>query len=327
MASRITTKDFVEKARAIHEDKYDYSKVEYVNARTSVTIICPEHGAFQQKPEKHIGLKRGCSECAIARSRLTQSEFLMKAIEVHGDTYDYSKVEYTGTRNKITIGCGIHGDFQLTPNHHLKSRGCRRCADDKYRRTLGEFVTKSEEVHGCKYDYSKVEYVNKRTSVVIICPKHGEFTQGPDKHLKGYGCIQCGREAHPGSISKKKLERSPELAKTPYYLYYVKLSEKSTGKVYHKIGIEKTQYSRWRSGVNWDVEYIKSISGSLELCWGIEQRIKDTYNTGISKEAWPYNNGGRTEMLEEDFLYGGAILDGMKAAPAWLQGGGDEWLV
>ena len=187
---------FIEQATEIHGGKYDYSKVEYVNAHTKVCIICPEHGEFWQTPHKHINAKRGCPSCgqisSASKRQMTKEVFIQKAKSVHGDKYDYSKVEYNGRKNEVCIICPIHGEFWQTPSNHLNGNGCIKC-NGGIQYTLDEFISKAKLIHGDKYDYSKVEYVNCFAKVCIICPIHGEFWQSPSKHLYGQGCKKCGQ--------------------------------------------------------------------------------------------------------------------------------------
>lgn len=123
-------------------------------------------------------------------NKTTQEEFISKAREVHGDKYDYSKVEYKGNKNKVCIICPEHGEFWQLPSSHLKGAGCPNCSGNK-KYTTKEFIEKARKIHGDKYDYSKVEYVNSETKVCIICPEHGEFWQKPARHLMGQGCPNC----------------------------------------------------------------------------------------------------------------------------------------
>ena len=132
--------------------------------------------------------------------RLTNEKFVKKAKEVHGDKYDYSKVEYINRNTKVCIICPIHGEFWQTPDNHLKGQKCPLCANiirgNTFRSHKDDFIKKAKEVHGDKYDYSKVNYINNRTKVCIICPKHGEFWQVPYSHLKGFGCKLCNGEVY-----------------------------------------------------------------------------------------------------------------------------------
>lgn len=127
--------------------------------------------------------------------RKTTEQFIIDARTVHGDKFDYSKVEYKGNKIPITIICPKHGEFQQIPNNHLHGQGCPICKYEKFsleqRSTTEEFIKKAQAIHGIKYDYSKVEYVNNRTPVTIICPLHGEFQQTPKSHLKGCECNKC----------------------------------------------------------------------------------------------------------------------------------------
>ena len=193
-----TKEEFIEKAKEIHGNKYDYSKVEYVNCKTKVCIICPEHGhgEFLQTPSAHLR-GQGCSKCGSCYVP-TKEEWTASARKVHGDKYDYSKVEYVNNKTKVCIICNEHGGFWQTPSDHLQGKGCHKCKGDKTRErctsTKEEFIKKAREVHGDKYEYTKVEYVNNRTKVCIKCHKHGKFWQVPSSHLNGNGCPECANE-------------------------------------------------------------------------------------------------------------------------------------
>ena len=203
---RLTTEEFIRRAKDIHGDRYDYSKVEYVNARTKVCIICPEHGEFRQTASEHLR-GQGCPKCAQEKKKdssltSTTEEFIRKAKEVHGDKYDYSKVKYVNVRTKVCIVCPEHGEFQQIPSNHLNGQGCPKCAQEKHNSTTEEFIRKAKEVHGDKYDYSKVEYVNAYTKVRIICPIHGDFEQNAHSHLNGRGCPKCNESQMEKNTAK-----------------------------------------------------------------------------------------------------------------------------
>lgn len=187
----LTTDAFIAKAREKHGGKYDYSKVRYTDSQTKITIICPEHGEFEQIPNNHLSGK-GCPKCGGV-AKLTTDEFIARSRNVHGDKYDYSKVRYVNARCKVTIICPEHGEFEQKAGKHLSGQGCPNCVSFA-RSTTDMFVMKARKVHGDKYDYSKVKYVNGKTKVTIICPEHGEFEQMPSSHLKGHGCVKCGFE-------------------------------------------------------------------------------------------------------------------------------------
>ena len=120
MGKKLTTEEFIIKAKEVHGDKYDYSKVNYINVDTKVCIICPTHGEFLQMPSSHLN-GRGCPRCS-GNKKLTTEEFIIKAREINGDKYDYTKVEYVNNSTKVCIICPTHGEFWQTPNGHLSGR-------------------------------------------------------------------------------------------------------------------------------------------------------------------------------------------------------------
>ena len=123
MSKRSTTEEFIEKARKVHGDKYDYSKVNYINEHTKVIIVCPIHGDFLQQPNSHLS-KRNCPKCV--NRKLTTEEFIKKAKEVHGNKYDYTCTEYINKRTKVKILCKqCNKIFEIFPfNHILNKHGC-----------------------------------------------------------------------------------------------------------------------------------------------------------------------------------------------------------
>ncbi len=128
MARIKTQADFVVKAKEIHGDYYDYSLVEYHKSNEKVKIVCPVHGVFEQTPNKHL-VGQGCKVCGKNRTRVGCEVFIERAIKVHGDKYDYSKVVYTRTDEKVCIVCPIHGEFYQTPHCHVVlKQNCPQCA-------------------------------------------------------------------------------------------------------------------------------------------------------------------------------------------------------
>ncbi len=126
--------------------------------------------------------------------RKTVAEFALNASEIHNDKYDYSNVVYTNRNNKVSIICPIHGQFEQTPNGHLKGYGCYECGRNKTKTTESEFIEKSKLVHGDFYDYSNINYQGALKPVTIKCPIHGNFTQIANNHLNGSVCKECSLE-------------------------------------------------------------------------------------------------------------------------------------
>lgn len=213
------TEEFIKKARVKHGDKYDYSKVEYVNNKTKVCIICPIHGEFLQTPNNHL-TGYGCSKCgrelAHSKTSLTTEEAIKKFIKIHGDYYDYSKVQYVNKRTPITIICPKHGEFQQTPDSHINQKaGCPICAKIKSKhkqlKTNEQFIQDAKRVHGDIYDYSQVNYQGAYIPIVIICKKHGKFYQTPHSHLSSKaGCPYCSLKSQTKLFNKLQNDFSNE---------------------------------------------------------------------------------------------------------------------
>ena len=200
-------KNFIEKAHEVHGDKYDYSKVDYVNSLTKVCIVCPIHGEFFVRPSDHTHNHVGCQKCSGCY-RSNKNEFIEKAQKIYGNKYDYSKVEYINNKTKVCIIChekdkygNEHGEFWQRPNDHLSGYECPKCGGN-HMPTTEEWIKKAQIIHENKYDYSKVHYIDAHTKVCIICPTHGEFWQTPNNHLNGCGCPNCN------SDNKSKMEEN-----------------------------------------------------------------------------------------------------------------------
>lgn len=184
----LTTEIFLDKAKAIHGNRYDYSEVVYVNNHTHVSIRCPQHGTFKQTPNAHL-LDQGCPHCG-GKLKLSTEQFIANAVAVHSDKYDYSKSVYVTAKTQIEITCKANGPFWQIPNNHTQGAGCPSCAPGMIFNT-SEFVQKSRKVHGDKYDYSQSKFIAVTAPVVIGCRVHGEFEQMATEHLRGRGCRKC----------------------------------------------------------------------------------------------------------------------------------------
>lgn len=187
---------FIDKAKQLYGDRYDYSKVDYKGCNEKVHIICSRHSDFWQTPSQHLQTC-GCTGCKTEckKPNKTTSVFIEDAIKVHGNKYDYSRVDYKGVNVEVDILCPIHGVFKQKPSCHLSGRGCPECGKRKIseslRSTTSKFIESACLIHGDKYDYSKVDYKNSSTKVCIICQLHGEFWMTPNRHLSHGGCPKC----------------------------------------------------------------------------------------------------------------------------------------
>ena len=235
---KLTKDEFIDRAKKVHGDKYDYSKVNYVNGDTPVEIIChrkdkdgDEHGPWKTSPNNHIRAVGGkvCSKCNAEDKRLQINplmvdNFIDKARKVHGNKYDYSKVNYVNVYEPVTIICHKkdendveHGSFSQTPKSHYGGGGCPKCGVEKKRQqyslTTDEFIDRAKKVHGDKYDYSETKYVNALTPVLVICheknkdgDEHGPFLQLPRIHTRGSGCPICA-SSKGESVIKELLDK------------------------------------------------------------------------------------------------------------------------
>ena len=194
MPRKDTKEEFIAKARAMHGDKYNYNNVEYIDNNTKVNITCPIHGDFPQTPHNHKA-GQGCPYC-VGNKKQTTKEFIEEAVAVHGNKYSYDKVKYVNAITDVLITCLVHGDFPQKPCKHLNGCGCPECAKEKKRKTKEEFIRDAINVHGNKYNYDKVEFVDTKTKVMITCPIHGDFPMTPNNHTSmKQGCPDCAREA------------------------------------------------------------------------------------------------------------------------------------
>lgn len=202
MPPRLTTQEFIERARAVHGERYGYAFSVYQGSHTKLFIHCSKHGMFEQEPNNHFqGM--GCYKCGLesasGRKRYTRDKFIKKAKKVHGNKYEYNSVKITEDGEKIKIKCSIHGIFEQSMYAHLNGQGCPHCGkkscSTKQAFTLTEFIEKAKLVHDDKYDYSLVEYSNFSTKINIVCKKHGVFKQLVCNHMMGKGCERCGIES------------------------------------------------------------------------------------------------------------------------------------
>jgi hypothetical protein len=179
------TEEWIEKAKAKHGNTYDYSKSIYKNSHTRIIIICEKHEEFEQFPETHLTTS-GCLNC-YKEQFLTTEDWIQKAVEKYGDTYDYSKVNYINYHTPVTIICKKgHGEFLKKMYKHLAGEECYSCTLTK------NWISRAIEKYGEKYDYSKVDYTDSDKKIIIICNKNRhEFLQNAAVHMTGHGCPQC----------------------------------------------------------------------------------------------------------------------------------------
>lgn len=206
--------DFVEHANKIHKNIYDYSKSIYISTKLRLVVTCKMHGDFTVVPNDHLN-GRGCPACSKlsygVKRRLSFSEFIERAIGVHGGKYNYAEGSFNQT-GSVVIDCKIHGEFTQDIFNHLNGSGCPQCSYLASFKT--NFVEDAILKHAGFYDYSKTVYLNTKTKVTITCPVHGDFQRTPWSHLQGYGCLKCSKlRPRPESKKKTNLEGYAERAR------------------------------------------------------------------------------------------------------------------
>lgn len=270
---KLTTEEFITKAKAVHGDKYIYDKSVYSGSKCKIQITCRKHGDFSQSAGNHMrGL--GCALCArditVSSRIITFDDFKRRSEAVHGDTYSYDEITYKRTHDKMAITCQVHGVFYQSPKKHMIGRGCPLCGGTA-KKSTGSFIDECVSVHGDKYDYSMVNYRSSHENVLIVCHEHGEFFQTPTNHLSGKGCPGCA------DYGFKRTSK-------PAYVYF--LSSISYGVV--KVGITHDAQQRIKklvTGTPFQFEVIKIIKTSGVNASNIEKafhrNFKSAHLTGF----------------------------------------------
>ena len=206
-----TTEEFINECKLIYGDTYDYSLVDYKNNKQKIKIICKDHDEFEQRASSHLR-GSGCKKCSDESFINDVDIFIKKAIEVHGNKYDYSLVQYTQANKKVKIICPEHREFEQLARKHLKGKtGCPYCGGTN-KKTTEDFIKQSIEINGDKYDYSLCNYIGNKKKVKLICKEHDfTFETTALSHLKGkYSCPLCNNRNH--RLNKIKMANENKLS-------------------------------------------------------------------------------------------------------------------
>lgn len=216
----LTNEEFIKKAKQIHGDKFNYSKVNYIHNKKQIVMICNKCGyEWLQWPTACLYHKVGCPKCANKATK-ELNDFIKEANITHNNKYNYSKTIYKNSRTKVEIVCPKHGTFWQSPSSHIQGNGCPKCGYDivasKMSSNTEDFISKAKEIHGDMYEYSETDYKNNRIKVKIKCNTCGEvFIQQPNDHLNGCGCPYCKQSK--GELAIKKYLHSHNIK---YYFQY-----------------------------------------------------------------------------------------------------------
>lgn len=207
--------------------------------------------------------------------RKTTQSYIEEVSIKHNNFYGYSKVIYKGCFEKIIIICPLHGEFLQKPSEHLFGKGCTKCGNiSTTNNTLNlaknSFIDKAIKIHGNKYNYSKVNYVNAKSHVIIVCPDHGEFKQVPNYHLSGNGCSICYSESN--GFGRGNFIKS---CKKGYGIFYI-IKCWNDNETFYKVGItSRTVAERFRRTDRFPYNYtiVLQVKGNPDYIYNMEKRV------------------------------------------------------
>ena len=241
MVKALTTKQFIAKAIRIHGNKYDYSETKYLNNNTKVIIKCDEHGGFYQLPRVHF-IGGGCQRCGINTSRKdlrkTKSKFIQDAFQIHGDSYDYSKMGYINYHTKVKITCLKHGDYMQTPANHISYKnGCPKCVNVGYSKISIQFL--NDLAKEWKVDlqhaenkgeyriedpdfkcYYKADGYFEQNNKKYVVEFHGDYFHGNPKMYKPDGICKL-RRMRFDEIYNKTMQRMYRIKALGFEVIYI----------------------------------------------------------------------------------------------------------
>ncbi len=200
---KLTNQEVIDKLTNLYGETCDCSKIQYVNTRSLLKLVCKVHGEFYQHANNALQGRGGCLKC---KARFpTQKSFIDELEKLHPGKFEYDKVVFATQKEKIILTCKKHGDFICTAKQALKNKEpCAICKQeikesskktkvkiDYFEIQKQRFFNRSAKIHNNKYDYSKSVYKGPREKIEIICPIHGSFFQSPRDHVIGKGCKKC----------------------------------------------------------------------------------------------------------------------------------------
>lgn len=276
----------------VHGAKYDYTDTIISSKERKVLVTCKKHNLSFSIDKINHGRGYGCPVC---NNKVTNTEqFKIKASEVHKDFYDYTESIYTKSNKYIDITCPVHGKFKQTANSHLSGHGCKECGIESSatKKLIPQniFLERATEIHGDKYDYSKVVYTKIKDPIQIICPKHGEFTQIAEVHTSNQfsGCPSCTKYGF-------KIDK-------PAILYYLEVV--SNGVSFYKIGItNRTVHKRYKSKDRLKIKTLFTVRYELGSdAYAEEQRLLKKYSSSLYCGTDKILSDGNTELFTSNVL-------------------------
>lgn len=295
-AKQRKTEQFIERAKEIHGDKYNYTKVSYINARTKVCIICPIHGEFWQTPDNHVNKLVNCPRCSSVhrakKQTKTKEEFIK---ELKREDLDFSDIEYISYSSPIkNIRCKKHNlFFSVVSGQALKKGGyCPECVKEKrnHHKTNEEYIEELKTLQLDKvYDFSKINYINAKTPITMICKScNAEFQHSPRSFLNGVvkACPNCNYY-----IGEKIIEEALKENNVKYIPQFR----------FTKTEISTLSFDFYLPDKNITIEYQGEQHFRAIKKWGGEERLKKQQkNDQRKRDFCKKNNIKEIEISKKD---------------------------
>ena len=319
MSTRLTTSEFISRAKAVHGDKYLYDKTNYISMYNKVTITCKIHGDFEQKAQSHINgfncyfcYEEARNKRIIPKIKYTREEFIDMCEKKYNNIFDYSNIEYKNLSSVLKLYCEKHGEINISASAHLNnSFGCVLCSNEKQSQTqripILDIIKSFNDVHKFKYDYSLIDTQFNLTvgdKVPIICSIHGIFYQSIGVHKSGWGCQKCGK-SNTGNLLKI-YKNNADLGNQIGIFYILKFKHKTLNFEFIKIGITRKSIEyRYKSYHDYTYDILNVIYETNLNTAIIEYEYKN--NKKLTKFIFPENLEtfkGKTEcyIFNEDNL-------------------------
>lgn len=290
MAIKLTTEEFIKKAKLIHGDLYLYDKVNYTNAHTKVILTCKLHGDFSIKPNNHTAGKQGCTKCGDISSanirKLSQQEFESRIFSIYGNSLDVSKATFISTSQKVAVTHSCGTTYQATPSNLFKGSTCPSCSINALIALNKEKCDKAKSTIASRLpNYTLLEpYVNARTPILVkhnLC--NNSFASAPDNLLRKQQCPHC---ASFGFDPTK-----------PAILYYICIDN-----TYYKIGVtNKTVKERFKANELKRITILNTWEYELgSIAYQKEQHILNLFKQ--YKTSQQLLTAGNTEIFSTNIL-------------------------
>lgn len=238
-------KEFIRKSAKIHNNKYDYSKVDYKDNNTEVIITCPEHGEFSQTPHSHLE-GHGCRECQYEKvssfmkevkkevNLKCKEEFSSKANKIHNNKYNYDKTDYINSRSDVTITCPIHGDFEQNAAQHLAGAGCPCCNNSRGENLVISILEENNinyetqvKIIPDNYDrYFKIDFQVILNNKIYFIEYNGKQHYVPIEYFGGVLQFESYQTIRDIKLREYCQNHNIQLLELPYYLNKNEIQER-----------------------------------------------------------------------------------------------------